>query len=232
MVTSAVLGPPLRHRDLRPRAGGPRAAGPDGYRRRTAGTWYAANTGHGQGRPCRGTCARSQRPVTKRRGPARQARSRDAGSADLRESGSGGMRPTGRAGWGFLLLRWASANVQASLRRSGGSSGVSSAEWSLVRAHPPGRVRGRLRLTMRRNDQGNDHQDRGSRKYEDHGGDAHEDPVLACLLLPLLHRDPGSVRAIARGRGSCRLNPLASARATEINRHASRHCQPDEASRR
>ena len=24
-------------------------AGPDGYRRRTAGTWYAANTGHGQG---------------------------------------------------------------------------------------------------------------------------------------------------------------------------------------
>jgi len=39
---------------------GRRAAGPDGYRGRTAGTWYAANTGHGQGRPCRGTCARRQ----------------------------------------------------------------------------------------------------------------------------------------------------------------------------
>jgi len=70
----------------------------------------------------------------------------------------------------------------------------------LFRAHPPGRVRGRLRLTMRRNDQGNDHQDRGGRKYEDHGGDAHEDPVLACLPLPLLQRDPGSGRTIARGR--------------------------------
>ena len=53
---------------------GRRAAGPHGYRRRTAGTWYAANTGHGQGRPVVEHAPGGKRPVTERRGPARQAR--------------------------------------------------------------------------------------------------------------------------------------------------------------
>jgi hypothetical protein len=37
------------------------------------------------------------------------------------------------------------------------------------------------RLAVRRDDQGDDDQDRSSRKYQDYGGDAHEDPFLACL---------------------------------------------------
>jgi hypothetical protein len=36
---------------------------------------------------------------------------------------------------------------------------------------------------MRRDDQGDDHQDHGSREYLDYTGDAHEEPVLACLSL-------------------------------------------------
>ena len=41
------------------------------------------------------------------------------------------------------------------------------------RAHPPGRVRRRPGLAMRCNDQGDDHQDYGGRKYQDYTGAAH-----------------------------------------------------------
>jgi hypothetical protein len=37
---------------------------------------------------------------------------------------------------------------------------------------------------MRRDDGGDDHQDRSSGKYQDYDGDADEDPFLACLSLP------------------------------------------------
>jgi hypothetical protein len=51
-----------------------RAAGPDGYRRRTAGTWYAANTAMVKGVHAVELAPGGKRPVTERRGPARQAR--------------------------------------------------------------------------------------------------------------------------------------------------------------
>jgi hypothetical protein len=93
-------------------------------------------------------------------------------------------------------------------------------------------------LAMRRDDQGDDHQDRSSRNYQDYGKDVQEDPVLACLPLPVLRREPGSGRMIARGRimqidasGLPRIRPR-SARATEPNHHASRFLQPDAASMR
>jgi hypothetical protein len=33
---------------------------------------------------------------------------------------------------------------------------------------------------MRGDEHDHDHHERNSRKYQDYGGDAHEDPVLAC----------------------------------------------------
>jgi hypothetical protein len=85
---------------------------------------------------------------------------------------------------------------------------------------------------VRRDDQGDDHQGRSGRKYQDYGGDAHEDPFLACLLLPVLQRESGSGRMIAGGR-IVQVDPPASARANraaEINHDASRFLQPDAAS--
>jgi hypothetical protein len=82
-------------------------------------------------------------------------------------------------------------------------------------------------LAMRRDDQGDDHQERGSRKYQDYGGDAHEDPVLACPSLPVLQRESGPGRTIARGR-IVQVDPPASARAnraTKINHDVSRLSQ-------
>jgi hypothetical protein len=46
----------------------------------------------------------------------------------------------------------------------------------------------------------NDHHELNSRKYQDHGDDAHEDPVRACLPLPVVQRLSGLGRPIARGR--------------------------------
>jgi hypothetical protein len=45
---------------------------------------------------------------------------------------------------------------------------------------------GRPGLTMRRDDHDNDHQERSGQKYQEWGGDAHEQVVLACLPLTLL----------------------------------------------
>lgn len=53
---------------------------------------------------------------------------------------------------------------------------------------------------MRRDDQTNDHDDRGGRKYQDHREDVLEDPVLACYPLPVLQRHLGVGRMIAGGR--------------------------------
>src|SRR5215472_16343123 len=52
-----------------------------------------------------------------------------------------------------------------------------------------GRVSGRPGLTMRGDDQDHDHHERSSRKYQDDGGGAHEDPFLACLPPPSASRD-------------------------------------------
>src|SRR6266852_1964824 len=81
------------------------------------------------------------------------------------------------------------------------------------------RVRGRPGLAIRCDDKGDDRQDRGSRTYQDYTGDAHEDPVLACLSLLVPQREPGSGRVIARGR-IVQVDTPASARAkraAEIN---------------
>ncbi len=89
-------------------------------------------------------------------------------------------------------------------------------------------------LAMRRDDQGHDHQDRSSGKYQDYGGGAHEDPFLACLSLPVLQREPGSGRMIARGR-IVQVDPPASARAdraAEVNHGVFRFRQPGAASMR
>jgi hypothetical protein len=51
---------------------------------------------------------------------------------------------------------------------------------------------------MRRDDHDNDHQERSRREGQDYGGDAHEDPVLACQPLPVLRRHCG--RTIAGRR--------------------------------
>ena len=55
-------------------------------------------------------------------------------------------------------------------------------------------------LLVRRDDQADDHDDRGGRKYQDHREDVLEDPVLACYPLPVLQRHPGPGRMIAGGR--------------------------------
>jgi len=89
-------------------------------------------------------------------------------------------------------------------------------------------------LAVRRDDQGDDDQDRSSRKYQDRGGDAHEDPFLACPSLSVLQREPRSGRVIARGR-IVQVDPPASARANrapEINHDVSRFLQPGAASMR
>jgi hypothetical protein len=100
------------------------------------------------------------------------------------------------------------------------------------RARRPGRVRGRPGLAVRRDDQRDDHQDRSSGKYQDYGGGAHKDLLLACLSLPVLQREPGSERMIARRR-IVQVDPPASARANrapEINHDGFRLLQPDAAS--
>jgi hypothetical protein len=51
---------------------------------------------------------------------------------------------------------------------------------------------------MRGDDQEHDHHERDSHKYQDYGGGAHEEPILACLPLPVLRRNFG--RTIAGGR--------------------------------
>jgi methyl-accepting chemotaxis protein len=90
---------------------------------------------------------------------------------------------------------------------------------------PSGTLRG-VRLNMRRDDHEHDHHERSSRKYQDYGGDAHEDPVLACHPLPVLQRNSRPGRTIARGRivQHDSLGPAAPPpRATEPNHDASRH---------
>ena len=88
---------------------GRRAAGPHGYRRRTAGTWYAANTGHGQGRPVVEHAPGGKRPVTERRGPARQARfqgRRIRRSVRVGETAPGWLRPCITAVILRAMSRW------------------------------------------------------------------------------------------------------------------------------
>jgi hypothetical protein len=54
---------------------------------------------------------------------------------------------------------------------------------------------------MHRDDDENDHHERSTRKYQDYGGDAHEDAVLACLrccsfdgiLGPVADDKPGGI---------------------------------------
>jgi hypothetical protein len=90
---------------------------------------------------------------------------------------------------------------------------------------PSGTLRG-VGLNIRRDDHEHDHQERSSRKYQDYGGDAHEDPVLAYLPLPVLQRNSQPGRTIARGRIVQHDSPGPAAlppRATEPNHDASRH---------
>ena len=86
---------------------------------------------------------------------------------------------------------------------------------------------------MRGDDQDDDHHERNSHKYQDYGGDAHEDPVLACLPLPVLRRDFGPGRMIAGGivqidASGPGIPGAPSPRATEPDRRASRSARRDQ----
>jgi hypothetical protein len=82
---------------------------------------------------------------------------------------------------------------------------------------------------MRRDDQTNDHDDRSSRKYQDHREDVLENPVLACYPLPFLQHHPGLGRMVARGRivqvessaAPAQVVFWVPSRATNPNHHAS-----------
>ena len=163
---------------------------------------------------------------------ARPGRLVFVGLAEL-EIAAGSVRPPWRGRMNFLQHGQRQPGTPGGETLPDSRIGEKRGQFLLFVRTRPDRVRGLPRLTVRGDDQEHDHHERSSHKYQNDGGDAHEDPVLACLPLPVLQRNFGPGRMIARGRivqidasGPCAATRPPSPRATEPNHRASRHRQP------